>query len=229
MICLRRLSSNRAACRRGSNSIESTPFCRARRCAGSQRRTRPNLLPKHRHEAFPRTSGPPRRVDTRNLLARLPWPEAILFGPVAFVGAHNRPPFEEWDLEVSNRRAASGSSSSKGCANEACHLVIRPRGSCKQTIGHVEIVPCSFGALNTDSITQPRGASITRRAGRAEAVRVAGLPSWARSRVQMCGAILIKNCFPGACPNNLRLYRPELSFAGPRIRAYTLRPCVETT
>ena len=112
MICLRRLSSNRAAYRRGSNSIESTPFCRARRCAGSQRRTRPNLFPKHRHEAFPRTSGPPRRVDTRNLLARLPWPEATLVGPVAFACAPARPPFEESGLALSNLRAASDSSSS---------------------------------------------------------------------------------------------------------------------
>ena len=184
IICLRRLSSNRAVCRRDSSSIESTPFCRAPLFARSPRRRRPNLRPKYRPGAFRRRGELPRRFDTRNLLAHLPWPEATLVGPVAFACARRRPPIEEWDLEVSNRRAASGSSSNTAHVNGACHLVIRPRGSCEQTIGHVEIVPCSSGALNTDSITQPRGASITRRAGRAEAVHVAGLPSWARACVK---------------------------------------------
>ena len=72
IICLRRLSSNRVVCRRDSSSIESTLFCRAPLFAGSPRRRRPNLRPTHQHAAFQRRGEPPRRIDTRNLLAHLP-------------------------------------------------------------------------------------------------------------------------------------------------------------
>ena len=125
IICLRRLSSNRVVCRRDSSSIESTPFCRAPLFAGSPRRRRPNLRLTHRHEAFPRTSGPPRRIDTRNLLARLPWPGATLVGPMAFACAPARPPFEESGRALSNLRAASGSSSSTMAAGgDECFSIV---------------------------------------------------------------------------------------------------------
>ena len=137
IMCLPRLSNNIVECRRGSNSIESTPSCRARRYARSPRRMRPNLRLTHRHEAFPRTSGPPRRVDTRNLLARLPWPEATLVGPVAFACAPARPPFEESGLVLSNRGAACGSSSSTMAAGgDECFSIVN-LSHCHALIGCV--------------------------------------------------------------------------------------------
>ena len=129
IICLRRLSSNRAACRRDSSSIESTPFCRAPLFARSPRRRRPNLRPKYRHGAFRRRGELPRRVDTLSLLVRLPWPGVVLVGPVAFVCARIRPPVAERALAPSTLsiwHSASSSSSSIAHENEECRVVGLP-------------------------------------------------------------------------------------------------------
>ena len=134
IICLRRLSSNRVVCRRDSSSIESTLFCRAPLFAGSPRRRRPNLRPKYRPGAFRRRGELPRRIDTRNLLAHLPWPAAVLVGPVAFVCVRIRPPVAGRALglpTLSIWHSASSSSSSTECANEACPAVGLPSlGAC---------------------------------------------------------------------------------------------------
>jgi len=140
IICLRRLSSNRVVCRRDSSSIESTPFCRAPLFARSPRRRRPNLRPKYRPGAFRRRDELPRRVDTRSLLARLPWPEATLVGPVAFACAQLRLPIGARALAPSTLsiwHSASSSSSSTVAARGDDGFSIVKLSHCQASIAWV--------------------------------------------------------------------------------------------